>query len=99
MSGERANSNGMLKMMWLIYKGGASVNTHANPFPGNLVIIKDSYSYSAYSYIANVYFTSDVDGKERTGSLNEFDKIGLNKIREQVCMMIEILIIVNVAIM
>ena len=75
------------------------VNTHANPFPGNLVIIKDSYSYSAYSYIANVYFTSDVDGKERTGSLNELDKIGLNKIREQVCMMIEILIIVNVAIM
>ena len=31
--------------------------------------------------IVNVYFTSDVDAKDRIRSLNEFDMINLNEIR------------------
>ena len=49
----------------------------------NGVKVNHGYSYEFLDSvrIANVYFTSDVDAKNRIRSLNEFCKINLNAIR------------------
>ena len=39
--------------------------------------------------IANVYFTSDVDAKNRVRSLNEYNKINLNEMRRTNMQMME----------
>ena len=42
--------------------------------------------------IANVYFTSDNDAKERIRSLNDLDKNNLKKLEDQLNMRMEIII-------
>ena len=49
--------------------------------------------------IANIYFTSDVDARNRVRDLNEYNKINLNEMREEkICLMMEFSILVKTVI-
>ena len=46
--------------------------------------------------IAKIYFTSDVDAKDKVRGLNEYNKINLNEMRrKKICKMMDFLILVN----
>ena len=45
--------------------------------------------------IANIYFTSDVDARNRVRDLNEYNKINLNEMRRKTCLMTEFSILVK----
>ena len=65
------------------------------------MLIMNEYSndYLYSDKIANVYFTSDVDARDRVRDLSEYNKINLDEMREEkICLMMEFSILVKTVI-